>query len=192
MAQITLRKASALQKSLQDLMASIDVKCTLALSEFQDPAEAIATANSRLLANDSRRNDLLMSIYSLRSLVGQGNAQSGIADKLSHAAYVDKRIAQLEAMAVADNLITEITIVSGKLDKIRNRPADARGHLYGYSDEISTGVLSSEQIDGIRSVIRDLKKQKQRLNDEILELNIRTEIQLTPDVEAVLVREALL
>jgi hypothetical protein len=57
---------------------------------------------------------------------------------------------------------------------------------------VRTGVLTTEQIENIRGVVRDLRKQKSTLNDEILELNIKTELELTPDVEAVLAREGLI
>ena len=57
---------------------------------------------------------------------------------------------------------------------------------------VETGVLNEQQIESIRSVVRDLRKQKSTLNDEILELNIKTEIELTPEVEAVLLREKLI
>jgi hypothetical protein len=41
-------------------------------------------------------------------------------------------------------------------------------------------------------MIRELKNQKQKLNDEILELNVRTEIALTAEVEQVLRAEGLI
>ena len=89
--------------------------------------------------------------------------------------------------------LLDIGVIQGKLEKIKNRPADnSRASLYGHYDEVETGVLNEQQIESIRSVVRDLRKQKSTLNDEILELNIKTEIELTPEVEAVLLREKLI
>jgi hypothetical protein len=64
--------------------------------------------------------------------------------------------------------------------------------MYGYENNVTTGVLQQQQIDSIAGIMRELKKQKQKLNDEVLELNVRTEIELTDDVEVVLVREGIL
>jgi hypothetical protein len=47
---------------------------------------------------------------------------------------------------------------------------------------VNTGVLRQEQIDTFKALVLHLKKQKQKLNDEILELNVRTEIELTQDI----------
>jgi len=77
------------------------------------------------------------------------------------------------------------------LEKIKNRPADSRASIYGMHDEVDTGVLNREQIDNIKTIIAELKKQKQQVNDEVLELNVRTEFEITPEVEAVLQKEKL-
>jgi predicted nucleic acid-binding Zn-ribbon protein len=53
-------------------------------------------------------------------------------------------------------------------------------------------VVSQEQIDQVKAEIQNLKKQKQKLNDEILELNIKTEIPLSDDVVATLTQEGLI
>jgi hypothetical protein len=162
------------------------------INEFQDPVTIIKEASAIFYTNDTRRNDLMMSIFSIRSQVGVQNAMSGVSNKLGHIAYIDRRIGQLTEMTNHAEKMQDIAVIAGKLDKIRNRPADARGHLYGYSDEIETGILSTEQVTAIQGVIRDLKRQKSTMNDEILELNVRTEFELTPEVEAVLQREGLI
>jgi hypothetical protein len=43
----------------------------------------------------------------------------------------------------------------------------------------------------ISTEIKNLKKQKQKLNDEVLELNIKTEIPLSEEVVATLQSEGL-
>jgi hypothetical protein len=190
--KITLRKANALQKAIQDLMNSVEVKTHINVNEFQDPVEAVNTAARKLLDNDVRRSDLLMALFTIRTLTGTMNNNSGISMRLSHAAYLDKRIGQLQPLIGQDAEVSDLAVMAGKLDKIRNRPADSRVSLYGMHDEVSTGVLNHDQIENIRNVISELKKQKQQVNDEVLELNIRTEFELTPEVEAVLLREKLI
>ena len=53
-------------------------------------------------------------------------------------------------------------------------------------------ALSKEQIAQAKAEVLNLKKQKQQLNDEVLELNIKTEIPLSEDVVASLQAEGLL
>ena len=107
--------------------------------------------------------------------------------------FIDKRNGQLEELAKATE-ITSLDVIKGKLDKIRNdkNVESARSRIYGYSDTVTTGVLSAEQITQAKAEVLSLKKQKQKINDEVLEFNIKTEIPLSEEVVAVLQAETLI
>jgi hypothetical protein len=189
---ITLRKANAVQNSINDAVKNIRVDLTIEINEFQNVEDTLSKANNELIVNDGRRQNLTMALYNIRALVGTANAANGIDTALAKAAFIDKRISQLEQLASGTE-ITSLEVVKGKLEKIKNDKGDnTRRSLYGYSDTVSTGVLSKEQIAQARTEILNLKKQKQKLNDEILELNIKTEIPLGDDTVATLTAEGLL
>jgi len=188
---ITLRKASALQNNIQDAIKSIKVETSVELNEFQDPNLVLTDANNKLFIADSRRQKLLLAVYNIRGLVGTANAASGIDVNLAKAAFIDKRIGQLEEIA---NLKahTDISVIQGKLEKIKNDKGEtSRRSIYGYGDTVSTSVVSQEQIDQAKAEILNLKKQKQKINDEVLELNIKTEIPLSEETLATLQAEKL-
>jgi hypothetical protein len=188
--KITLRKANAIQQNMNDLLKTVQVKATVELNEFQDVVQTLQAANDAVMAADARRSDLLMALYSIRATVGVANFQCGIGNRLSHLAYIDKRLHQLESLVSETARLKDLAVVTGQLDKIRNRREEHR--MYGYENNVTTGVLQQQQIDSIAGIMRELKKQKQKLNDEVLELNVRTEIELTDEVEVVLVREGIL
>jgi uncharacterized protein YdcH (DUF465 family) len=189
---LTLRKANAVQAGINDAIKSIDIKTSVELNEFQDVAVELKKANDTLFANDARRQRLLLALYNIRGLVGAANAQSGIDMKLATAAFLDKRLAQLETLAKLEP-VTDLAVINGKLEKIRNDKSEtARSRIYGYNDTVSTTVVSVEQIAQVKTEVQNLKKQKQKLNDEILELNIKTEIPLSDDVVATLQAEGLI
>lgn len=189
---ITLRKANAVQNSITEAIKNIKVDLTVEINEFQTVEEVIGKANSALVENDTRRQKLTMALYNIRALVGTANTASGIDTALAKAAFIDKRIGQLEELAKATE-ITSLEVIKGKLEKIRNdKGENSRRSIYGHSDTVSTGVLSADQIAQAKAEILSLKKQKQKINDEVLELNIKTEIPLSEEVVAVLQAEALI
>lgn len=190
--KINLRRAAALQNVLHETIKSILIDSNIEVNEWQNPEEVVSQANAELFKNDSRRNDLLMSIYTIRSLVATQNASCGISGKLSHMAYIDKRITQLSDIVEHASKIESMDVIRGRLEKIRSRPVDSRASIYHRDEDVRVCVVTQEQIDQIKLVIRDLKKQKTTLNDEVLELNVRTEIELTPEVDAILIREGLI
>lgn len=186
---ITLRKANTLQNSIQDTLKGIKIELTVNLNEFQNVEDALTKANTTLIENDGRRQKLTMALYNIRALIGTANAASGINTSLAKAAFIDKRIGQLEELAKAD-AITDLDVIKGKLKKLSE--TEAKSRIYGYGDTVATGVLSKEQIAQAKAEILSLKKQKQKLNDEILEINIKTEIPLSEDTVATLQAENLL
>lgn len=188
---ITLRKANAIQNSINDAIRGIKVNTTIELNEFQDPAVELKKANDALFSADSRKQKLLLALYNIRGLVGTANASSGIDLNLAKAAFLDKRIAQLEEISSLKEH-TELQIIAGKLEKIKSLKDEARSRMFGYGDTVSTTVVSKEQIDQAKSEILNLRKQKQKINDEVLELNIKTEIPLSNDVVATLQAEGLI
>ena len=191
MMNITLRKANVVQNSINDAIKAIDISVNVEINEFQDIDAVIASAQKKLADNDHRRDRLLVTLYNIRGLVGQANADSGIDLALARAAYIDKRLGQLAELASA-TVITDMSVIKGKIDKIKNSKDEGRRSLYGYSDAVTTSVLSQEKIDQIKNEVKVLKKQKQKLNDEILELNIKTDIPLSDEAVAILQAEGLI
>jgi hypothetical protein len=190
--KITLRKASALQTAIQEAVKNIEVTVKVDLNEFEDAQVALATANAKVIQADQRRTTLTKVLYRIRAQVGTSNVESGIAGKLTEAAYIDKRLSQLTALLGTETAQDSMAVIQGKLDKIKNdKGENSRRSIYGYNDTVSTGVLTQEQVAVFKAEQLVLKKEKQKLNDEILELNVRTEIELSADAVEVLTWEGL-
>jgi len=188
---ISLRKANAIQALINEAIRSIKIDTSIEINEFQNAQEELQKANNLLITNDARRQKLLLALYNIRGLVGTANSNAGIDLALAKAAFIDKRIAQLADLATATP-VNDLTVVNGKLDKIRNRKEESRASLYGRDDTVSTSVVGNEQIEQAKAEVSNLKKQKQKINDEVLELNIKTEIPLSADVVATLQAEGLI
>jgi hypothetical protein len=187
--KITLRKANALQNSIQDHVKTIEVKTSVSLNEFQNATGEIACARDGVVANDVRRAKLTRALYRIRATVGRANVESGVSDLLAEAAYVDKRIGHLKGLTECEAAEAD-TVVTGKLKKLSD--AEAKSRMYGYSDTVTTGVLTADQLESYKKDMRDLKKEKQSINDKVLELNVRTEIEVDADTVVLLQAEQLI
>ena len=155
--KITLRKANALQNSITEATRQIKIETNVHINEFEDVSAKLVKANNALFEADKRRSDLLMAQYAIRGMVGVANATSGIDAKLTQAAYIEKRIAQLGDIVNSQEQ-TDITVLSGKLDKIRNRKEETTRSLYGREDDVQTGVATKDQLADAKKLIQDLKK----------------------------------
>jgi hypothetical protein len=64
---ITLRKANALQNSIQEAIKGIKVDLSVEINEFQSVEEVLTKANATLIENDGRRQQLTMALYNIRA-----------------------------------------------------------------------------------------------------------------------------
>ena len=181
---ITLRRASALQNSIQEALKNAKVETEVELNEFQNADAAITVALDAMEAAVAQRDALIVALYTIRGQVSAANSAAGIDQRLTQAAMIDKQLGY--ATEVADAKVAlDSSVINGRLEKIRATPAE-RSSIYGYNNTVSTSILSQADITAARARVQELKKAKQRINDEVLELNIRTEIALDSDIVSTL------
>jgi len=187
---ISLRKASALQNSINDAIKSISLTTDITVNEFQSPEAELAFARETFKTNLARRDALFTALYAIRKEVSSANHTAGVDQRLADIAHLDKQIQNYTALA-GKEVETSMTVITGKLDKIRNRKEDSRS-IYGNPDTVSTSVLTEADLKAFKANLSQQKKAKQKLQDEVLELNVRTEIALSNEVVATLNSEGLL
>jgi len=187
---ISLRKASALQNSINDAIKSIDLKGQVTLTEFHAPIMEIDKATELFKTNLHRRDALVKALYDIRKQVSAANNRVGVDDKLTEVAYLEKQIQNYTALA-GNEVREKEAVVLGKLDKIKNRKEDTRS-IYGFESTVTTTVFTEEDMKGFKVFVSMAKKAKQKLQDEVLELNVRIDISLSADTVQTLMSEALL
>lgn len=172
--KVTLRKANALQAAINESLGQLDLTTEVRVNEFEVPADKIANATARLFENMETRGKLLDALYEIRKSVSTANHVSGVNDLLVEAARVDKdqafnaRLAKVEPMLDTD-------VILGKQAKMKARTED----YYGREDAIISGVLDATTVKVFKDAQLDLKKKKVEIQDALLELNVRTEIDLS-------------
>jgi hypothetical protein len=189
---ISLRKANALQNSINDTVKGIDFETIVKINEFQDAEQEIARQATTVKANLTRRDSLTTALYEIRKSVSGANTQVGIDNRLADVAHLEKQIQFYNGLA-SNKVREDEKVVAGRLDKIKNDKGEtSRRSIYGYADTVDTSVFTQADLKEFRGVVNSAKKQKQKLQDEILELNVQTTIVLTAATETILQAEGLL
>lgn len=174
--KITLRKANALQIAIGEAVKNLDVNVDVKLNEFQDSEAEIARVAAEFRENLARRTQLVEAMYDIRKAVSVANSAAGVDVKLADVARLEKQVQFYNGLA-AKTVREGAVVIEGKLKKLRE--GDAKSRIYGYSDTVDTTVLTAEDIRGFRTAAATAKKAKQKLQDELLEINVRTEIEVT-------------
>jgi hypothetical protein len=186
---VTLRKASVLQTAINDAIRGIGTEAEITVNEFQDGESAVQAAADTFRASIARRDALTRALYSIRSEVAQVNFASGVNTMLTQVAEIEKQI-QFYTVLAAKTVRLEAKVLEGQLAKLR--VVEAKNTIYGYKDSVTTSVLTAEDVAGFKKTVSELKRSKQKLQDSILEANVRNEITLSETSEATLRSEGLL
>jgi hypothetical protein len=187
---ITLRKANAIQDLIRDAITSLKPNFVIDINEFQDVDTVLAEATAKLFDQDERRSQLLSTLYEIRGSVGQANTRANIDLKLAESAHIEKRITQLDEFK-RSSVITDIDVIKGKLEKIKSYSSESR-RTYLDENEVRTYLLTQQHIDDAATKIQVLRKNKQKLNDEVLSLNISRTITLSDNAVKTLTNEGIL
>jgi hypothetical protein len=140
-----LRKANAVQTSINDALKGIEFKTEISINEFQNSAVEMSNAEAEFAKSLARRDALLAALYEIRKLVSKGNDVSTVSEKLTDVAHLEKQIQFFTGLAGKTVKESEV-VITGKLEKIRNGKDENRRSIYGYSDSVTTSVLEKEDI----------------------------------------------
>ena len=185
--QISLRKANAIQVAINEVLKGLEFKAEISINEFQKPEEEITSAAKTFWNNVDRRTALLRSLYEIRKAVATANAANDIDNILADLAALEKDFAFFSAHSkTKERLAAEV--IQGKLEKIANRTEDS----YYAKAEVETSVFDQNDLKGLARGAVKAKKAKQKLQDELLELNVRTTITLSGEAVATLTAEDIL
>lgn len=185
---ITLRKASALQNSINETLKGLEVTFTVTVDEFQNAGSVIAAKRDEVTKTIVRKTSLLDVLYAVRKGVATANAAAGITELLADVAQLEKRI-QLQSQLAGATVQLEPAVLDGRLNRLREQTGETR--LYRSTSGVETGVFTQEEVSRAKANLADLKKLKQTLQDQLLELNVSTSIELSEKSIIVLQQEGL-
>jgi uncharacterized protein YdcH (DUF465 family) len=193
--EINLRKANAVQAEIRRAINTAVANDTVSVTEFtQNIDQTIQQATAEFQKEVARKVALTNALFNIRKSVGQANATAGINDILANVQGIDA------VMAVYSNVATKsagksLDEITARVDKIKNAPADAsvRASIYGDRyNSVDTSVVTCETIADAKAKVKELKRQRQNLQDKLLALNVNTMVTVSGEDEEVLKAEGIL
>jgi len=192
--QVNLRKANAIQSEIRKAIQAVKLELNVAVTEYTvDVPAGLAVAQTNFLSAIKRKEALNGVLFNIRATVGRINATSGISDVLAQVQRVDALMTIVGTVANAAEAkpLSEIT---ARIDKMKaNTNVDSRAALYGERyNNVETSVVSAETIAEYKNKMKELKREKQALQDKLLTLNVSTTITLNASEVDLLKEEGIL
>lgn len=192
--EINLRKANAIQAEIRRAISNAVAKNTLSVSEYTaDVAGALEKAKQEFVTETKRKVALTTALYNIRKSVGQANATAGINDILADVQAVEAEMAIFSSIG-NETVAKSLDEINARIQKIKDAPVDSpRAALYGERyNNVDTSVVEESTIANAKERVKELKRQRQNLQDKLLALNVNTLITIGGVDENVLKLEGIL
>jgi len=178
--QVNLRKANAIQSEIRKAIQAVKLELNVAVTEYTvDIPAGLAAAELSFITAIQRKEALNKVLFNIRTQVGKANAASGISDVLAEVQRVDAVLTIVGTVANAAEAkpLSEIT---ARIEKMKaNVSTDRASALYGERyNNVETSVVTQQMIAQYKTKMKELKREKQSLQDKLLTLNVGTTITL--------------
>ena len=185
---INLRKANALQSEIRKAISSSGVSDTATITEYtKDVAGGLEKAMADYATDVTRKVALNTALFNIRKSVSQANASNGISDILADVELVDAKITVYSAVATKAVAKT-LDEINARVEKLKVTTQDASARMYGDRfTSVETSVVEQSTIDGAKQIVKQLKREKQTLQDKLLTLNVNTVIDIS-EVDAMVLK----
>jgi hypothetical protein len=131
-------------------------------------------------------------LFNIRKSVSRANASACISDILADVELIDAKMAVYNAVATK-SVATSLNEINARIRKLTVVPQDASARIYGDRfSSVVTSVVEQSTIDGAKLNVKQLKREKQTLQDKLLTLNVNTTIDIDTVDEMVLKVEGIM
>lgn len=174
--EITLRQGDAILQNITDEYKKISFVSMVTVEPFGDSASQLNSAHEEFIKKMALKSSLSDVITDVRQRVGRANAESGISDLLAEIAGLDRKIACYdEVLEIPPR--PSLPVIEGNVNRLRQTPSTT------FLTDYRCGYLTAEILSEYREMSALAKRQKIKLKDQLLHLNVSTKIALDGSTE---------
>lgn len=190
--EINLRKANAIQAEIRKAISGVKLDANVAVTEFTaNISEALVDATIAYQRGVERKVALTKALYNIRNSVANVNATVGINTLLGNVEALDKEMA-IHSDVASQAVAKPLAEVVARVEKLKTNPTN-ESRIYGDRfNTVETSVVTPSNIDAAKLRVKELKRQRQALQDKLLNLNVNTLITITSEDQALLAEEGIL
>lgn len=185
--KINLRKAAVVQQQIQEEIKRIgSEKTAITVSLYDtDISAKTDTQFNKYLLNNQRVSRLMDANRFLRAVVARKNAEVGIMDYLAEDAMLSGFETRLRGMSELTPRIGE----EAQKREIESRIATitSERNLYGRNEHnIEVNVVTEQFVNDAKTELEQVRRRRRKIKDEMVSVNVRTEIDVPEQVAQVL------
>lgn len=190
--KINLRKAAVVQQQIQEEIKRIgSEKTAITVSLYDADLDSKVEAQfNKYIVNNQRVSRLMDANRFLRAVVARKNAEVGIMDYLAEDAMLSGFETRLRGMS---ELTPRIGAEAQKREiESRISTITSERNLYGRNEHnIEVNVVTEKFVEDAKAELEQVRRRRRKIKDEMVSINVRTEIDVPEQVGQVLVELGL-
>jgi uncharacterized protein (DUF4213/DUF364 family) len=172
--RVTLKKGAALATALGAISLPLTTAVTISIFS-DDDVRKLADAELAVLSERiGKVASINQAIYHIRALIGEANSKD-ISKLLTERALIDKQLAAFNPLFQPNVKAVDFDAITRKREALRT----GQENTYRSADAISFPLFTNSLVE---TTIKQLKKQRIKLEDHLSELNFRETIELPDEV----------
>jgi len=185
--KINLRKASVVQQTITDEIKRLGTEeTTVKISLFEtDVVARLEEQLAKVKTNHAQAGRLLNANKFLRAVVAKKNAEVGITDYLAEEAMLASAEARLKAFSEAV-VRPNLDALAAEIESRKANSNNERVSIYGRDYSLDVNVVPAESIATAKKELETIRRRRRKIKDEMVGINVRTEIEVPEQVALVL------
>ena len=185
--KINLRKASVVQQTITDEIKRLGTEeTTVKVSLFEANIQArLDEQMEKVRANHAHAGRLLNANKFLRAVVAKKNAEVGISDYLAEEAMLSSAESRLKTYS--DSVVRpNLDALAAEIESRKANSNNERVSIYGRDYSLDVNVVPAEAIVEAKRELETIRRRRRKIKDEMVSINVRTEIEVPEQVALVL------
>lgn len=181
---ITLRKAKQIQTQIRQAIDTTSVSANVQITEYDDPLKVIEETRAKMITGLDTRALLIGALYEIRGLVKAKNSSAGIDKRLGQIAQLQE-LQDLYNSASSQGIGRPLAEVTGMHEKLKSMPSvDTYGRMN--QQALNVSVMDEDASEKLKANAKACQAKKVAVQDEILELNLKSKIKLSEETTTLL------
>lgn len=190
--KINLRKAAVVQQQIQEEVKRIgSEKSSITVSLYDTDISAKITAQAEKYKLNTQRVSRLLDVNRfLRDVVARKNAETGIVGYLAEDAMLSTFETRLRGMTELQTSISQTALEKEIASRIATITSER--NLYGRNEHnIEVNVIDESFVESAKQELEQVRRRRRKIKDEMVSINVRTEIDVPEQVALVLIELGL-
>lgn len=185
--KINLRKASVVQQTITDEIKRLGTEeTTVKISLFEADIQArLDEQMDKVRANHAQAGRLLNANKFIRAMVAKKNAEVGITDYLAEEAMLASAETRLKAFGDAV-IRPSLDALTAEIESRKANSNNERVSLYGRDYSVDVNVVPAEAVTTAKNELETIRRRRRKIKDEMVSINVRTEIEVPEQIALVL------